>query len=292
MRLVPPVRWLKRSAWAAVMCGAAVSGLVSAQPAPPSGPVTTVPQAAPLPPPGTPVPEEAPPISVPPPAPIVVPPITEKEVAPAPPKAETVEKAPEAPVRRARYDTAILQALDKVTAETLRFEAAVGRPVRYKNLVFTVRACERSAPDEAVQDSVAYLTIDSQPRAAPGRAPVPARQAFKGWMYASSPGLNPMEHPVYDAWLISCRSSAPVTAPVAARPAVAASTPVAKAPAPKTSPAAAPAGATPPAKASAPVAKAPAPAAAAPKAASPEPKAAPAAPAPPAPAPDAAEPKR
>jgi len=38
---------------------------------------------------------------------------------------------------------------------------------------------------------------------------LPPKQAFKGWMYASSPGLNPLEHPVYDAWLIACRTAAP-----------------------------------------------------------------------------------
>jgi hypothetical protein len=52
-------------------------------------------------------------------------------------------KTVETPVRRSRYDVAVLQALDKVTADSVRFEAAVGRPVRYKSLVFTVKACER-----------------------------------------------------------------------------------------------------------------------------------------------------
>jgi hypothetical protein len=100
-----------------------------------------------------------------------------------------------------------------VTAESLRFEAAVGRPVRYKSLVFTVKACERSAPEEPVDDSIAYLTVDSQPRPAPGRPALAPRQAFKGWMYASSPGLHPLDHPVYDAWLITCRAAAPPIAP-------------------------------------------------------------------------------
>jgi hypothetical protein len=105
----------------------------------------------------------------------------------------------------------VIEALDKVTAESLRFEAEVGKPVRYKSLVFTVRACERSMTDEPVEDSIAYMTVDSQPRPSPGKPAPPARQAFKGWMYASSPGLNPLEHPVYDAWLISCRAKAPGT---------------------------------------------------------------------------------
>jgi hypothetical protein len=117
------------------------------------------------------------------------------------------------PVRRNRYDVAVIEAIDKVTAESLRFEAAVNRPIRYKSLIFTVKACERSTPEEAIDDSIAYLTIDSQPRPLPGKPELSPRQAFRGWMYASSPGLHPLEHPVYDAWLITCRAAAPPIAP-------------------------------------------------------------------------------
>ncbi|WP_297694177.1 DUF2155 domain-containing protein [Phenylobacterium sp.] len=207
----------------AVLIALGAGGMVAAQPsgapqAPPqSGPAQGT---APAPPP---VVEEAPPISVPTPQPVVVPPIDEKEVAPAPPQNATApaeaKKAPEAPQHRARFDMAVLQALDKVTAETLRFEAPVGKPIRYKTLVFTVRACERSMPDEPIEDSIAYVEVLSQPRPEPGRPALPPRQAFKGWMFASSPGLNPFEHPVYAAWLISCRAAtpAPAPAPAAAR---------------------------------------------------------------------------
>ena len=162
--------------------------------------------------------EQAPPASVPPPTPIAAPPITETEVSPAPPPENAVAAQPAAPAHRTRYDVAVLQALDKVTAESLRFEAQVGRPVRYKSLIFTVKACEHAAPDEPIDDSIAYLTIDSQPRSTPGGPPMAARQAFRGWMYASSPGLHPLEHPVYDAWLITCRAAAPPIAPPAALP--------------------------------------------------------------------------
>jgi hypothetical protein len=142
---------------------------------------------------------------------VVVPPITEKEITPAsPPQAGALADKPPPPPRRARYDVAVLEALDKITAETLVFEAPVGKPIRYKGLIFTVRACERSSPEEAVEDSIAYLTIDSQPRAEAGHPTPPARQVFKGWMYAASPGLHPLEHPVYDAWVINCRAAAPL----------------------------------------------------------------------------------
>lgn len=191
-----------------VVACAAVAGLVSAQPAPNTvviPPQETTPK---------PVPEQAPPATVTAPAPVPTPPITEKEVAPAPPPESEAAK-PVAPARRTRYDVAVIEALDKVTAESLRFEAQVNRPVRYKSLIFTVRACERSSPDEPIDNSIAYLTIDSQPRATPGGPPLSPKQAFKGWMYASSPGLHPLEHPVYDAWLITCRTAAPVSPPAA-----------------------------------------------------------------------------
>jgi hypothetical protein len=219
------LRTLRRSAWLAAAVGVALAGAGAAQPVLQAPPPAQTPQAgstptAPSPP--APASEEAPPASVAPPVPVVVPPITAEEVAPAPPEkpqATETAKTPDQPQRRPRFDVAVLQVLDKVTAETLRFEAAVGRPVRYKTLIFTVKACERSAPDERVEDSVAYVEVMSQPRAEPGRPVLPAREAFKGWMYASSPSLDPLEHPVYDAWLINCRSAAPpsVAPPVSAR---------------------------------------------------------------------------
>jgi len=188
---------------------AGVGGLVAAQPAPPPAQVPAAPPPAPI----AAAPEEAPPQAPLIPAPVVVPPITEKEIEPAPPPPQVPAK-PAVPTRRARYDIAVLHALDKVTAESMEFEAPVGKPIRYKGLIFTVRACERTTAEEATEDSIAYLTIDSQPRAEPGMPPPPSRQVFKGWMYASSPGLHPLEHPVYDAWVISCRAAAP-SAPAA-----------------------------------------------------------------------------
>jgi hypothetical protein len=178
-------------------------------------------------------PQQPPAAQTPTPAPIIVPqqsrpapgsrpapsaaPTTITTAAPAQPAtaakpATTTSDKPAEPLKRARSAVAILQALDKVTTETMRFEAPVGQPIRYKTLIFTVRACETTAPDEDAPDSVAYLTVDTQPKALPGRVAPPGRQIYKGWMYANSPGLNPLEHPVYDAWLIACKTSAPVAA--------------------------------------------------------------------------------
>jgi hypothetical protein len=178
-------------------------------------------------------PQQPPPAQVPPTAPVAPSaPVAPPTIAPAPvqaaptpapapqpeaPKpAATAPAKPDEPLKRARASVAILQALDKVTTETLRFEAPVGQPIRYKTLVFTVRACETTTPDEDAPDQVAYVTVDTQPKAPPGRVAPPGRQIYKGWMYANAPGLNPLEHPVYDAWLIACKTSPP-EAPAASR---------------------------------------------------------------------------
>jgi hypothetical protein len=135
---------------------------------------------------------------------------TTNAVASLPPREAPQPPAPKPPLppseppRPPRSPAAVLQALDKVTAETLRFAAPVGRPIRYKNLVFVVKACETTAGQ-----AEAYLVIDSAPLGADGVAPPPPRRIFAGWMFADSPGLNPHQHPVYDAWLIACMTETP-----------------------------------------------------------------------------------
>lgn len=112
------------------------------------------------------------------------------------------------PMRRPRYAVAVIQALDKVTAETVRFEAPVNRPVRYKTLIVTVHACETTAPDEDQSDAAAHMDILSQAKT-PTQETAPARQVFRGWMFASAPGLHLFQHPVYDVWLIACKTASP-----------------------------------------------------------------------------------
>lgn len=113
---------------------------------------------------------------------------------------------PAAPARRQRRRVAIVEAIDKITAESMRFEVEVGgRPVRFqRTLIFTARACEVSAPDEQVSDAVAYLEVSLQPR---GVIQVSEpRQIFRGWMFASSPAVSGLQHPIYDAWVVGCKA--------------------------------------------------------------------------------------
>ena len=106
---------------------------------------------------------------------------------------------------RQRRRVAIVQAVDKITAESMRFEVEVGgRPVRFKQaLVVTARACEVAPPQERAPEAAAYLEIGLQQRGA--GAGVETRQLFRGWMFASSPGVSSMAHPVYDVWVAGCR---------------------------------------------------------------------------------------
>jgi hypothetical protein len=184
----------------APLAAALLIGWAAAGPASPAQEGPPPPAAAP--------PADAAPAVAPPAAPELPPPSPEAPEAQRP-AAPARESAPPEPLKRQRYDAAILQGVDKITAETLRFEAKVGEPLRYKGLILTVRACETSAPDEAVADAAAHLEVLSQPEAMAGRPAAAARLVFRGWMFASSPTLHPFEHPVYDLWLIACKTASP-----------------------------------------------------------------------------------
>lgn len=121
-------------------------------------------------------------------------------------EAEKAERlAPETPTPRQRRRVAIVEAIDKITAESMRFEVEVGgRPVRFNQaLIFTARACEVSAPNEPVDDAIAYLEVSLQPR---GTVRADPRQIFRGWMFASTPALSGLQHPIYDAWVVGCKA--------------------------------------------------------------------------------------
>jgi hypothetical protein len=128
----------------------------------------------------------------------------------APPKQEAVAPPPPPPVP-VRSPVAVLQALDKVTAETIRFAVPVGQKIRYKNLVFQVKACETTGLGDPEPQASAYLTIDFQPPPMVGESSQPPKEVYKGWMFSNSPGLHPLQQPGYDAWLISCTAAMPAT---------------------------------------------------------------------------------
>ncbi len=93
---------------------------------------------------------------------------------------------------------AVLQGLDKVTARISTFDAPVNEVVSFGTLRIEVRSCRKRPPEEP-PESAAFLDIlDDRPGE-------PAKPVFAGWMFASSPALNALEHPVYDVWVKDCR---------------------------------------------------------------------------------------
>lgn len=97
------------------------------------------------------------------------------------------------------HGIAVLQTLDKVTARVSTIEVGVGRTARFGTLLIKVDKCDKRPPEETPESSV-FLEISEQ-RA--GESPV---LTFAGWMFASSPALNALEHPVYDVWVLDCKA--------------------------------------------------------------------------------------
>ncbi len=131
---------------------------------------------------------------------------------PAPAPAPPTQSAPPAALADAHADAhgvkrmAILRALDKISGRTTDIDAPAGIPVRYGPLIITAQYCYTVPPQEP-PETTAFVQIDE---ADPGQ---PEKRLFSGWMFASSPALNGLEHPTYDVWVINCKTDEPAKAP-------------------------------------------------------------------------------
>ena len=96
--------------------------------------------------------------------------------------------------------SAELQALDKITARISTLDAAVGTPFRYGSLQIVIHACTYRPPTMAPEHA-ALMEI----RNIDHLGQVADEPMFKGWMFASSPALNALEHPVYDVSVLACK---------------------------------------------------------------------------------------
>lgn len=97
----------------------------------------------------------------------------------------------------AASDGAVLQGLDKVTARILTLEAPIDKSIVFGSLRVRVRTCVKRPPEEP-PESAAFIEITDE---RPGES---VKRVYSGWMFASSPGLSAMEHPVYDVWVVDC----------------------------------------------------------------------------------------
>ncbi|WP_336279093.1 DUF2155 domain-containing protein [Bartonella sp. CB175] len=100
--------------------------------------------------------------------------------------------------KRVSNGVAVFAGLDKITGRTTRFEVSLGEVYQYGALQVTPRVCYTSSKDEPARTTgfveVKEVSLDKK-----------VRRIFTGWMFADSPGLNAVEHPIYDVWLKDCK---------------------------------------------------------------------------------------
>lgn len=137
-----------------------------------AAPLAVSAQDVPLPPPGAPAPPP-PPVALPPPG-----------VLPEPPQPPGI----------------VLQGLDKVTARISTIEVPLNTLVRFGSLQIRVRSCQKTPPTEP-PESAAFIEIDETASAGD------VVRVFSGWMFASSPAVSALEHPVYDVWVVDCTNA-------------------------------------------------------------------------------------
>jgi hypothetical protein len=116
------------------------------------------------------------------------------------------------PAHALQMNEAVLQGLDKITARISTITVGVGETVAFGSLQITLRACDKRPPEET-PESAAFLQVVEQK---PGEQPV---TRFSGWMFASSPALSAMDHPVYDLWVLDCENKGEAPAEGAPAPA-------------------------------------------------------------------------
>ncbi|WEX78651.1 DUF2155 domain-containing protein [Sinorhizobium numidicum] len=114
--------------------------------------------------------------------------------------------ATETAATRLSSPVAIFSGIDKITGRITTFDVYIGETVQFGALQVTPRVCysrdDTEAPKTTTFVEVDEITLDRK-----------IRRIFTGWMFADSPGLNAVEHPVYDVWLQSCKAKSDLPPP-------------------------------------------------------------------------------
>lgn len=93
------------------------------------------------------------------------------------------------------YQAVQLGILDKVTGRVLKKTVEMNKPIQFGTITIDVKKCWHSS-SATHPETKAYLVIYNR---SPGQA---ADIVFKGWMFASTPSISTLEHPVYDVWIM------------------------------------------------------------------------------------------
>jgi hypothetical protein len=101
-----------------------------------------------------------------------------------------------------KNEIAVFAALDKVTAQISPMEVPIGKTVKFGALTITPRVCNTRPPMEEPLTS-AFVEVEET------QLDNTHKRIFSGWMFAESPVLHGVEHPVFDVWLTSCKTVEP-----------------------------------------------------------------------------------
>lgn len=90
-----------------------------------------------------------------------------------------------------------MQAMDKITGKVSLINVPVNGNVQFGSFSIVVRACKTRPPEETPENFAFVDVVDDYNSSKPVNI-------FRGWMMSSTPALNPVEHPIYDVWLLKC----------------------------------------------------------------------------------------
>jgi hypothetical protein len=116
------------------------------------------------------------------------------------------EVVTEPPSQKIANRGAMFSGLDKITGRIITFDAAIGETVQFGALQVTPRICYTRPPTET-PNTDAFIEVDEVTLQGE------VKRIFTGWMFASSPGLHAVEHPIYDVWLTDCKNPVVAAAP-------------------------------------------------------------------------------
>lgn len=94
-------------------------------------------------------------------------------------------------------NSAIMQSMDKVTGRVKQITVPVNSKITYGDFSLVLRACKKR-PAEETPENFAFVDVADKSFG------VEEYNIFKGWMLSSTPGINAIEHPIYDVWLLEC----------------------------------------------------------------------------------------
>ncbi len=102
------------------------------------------------------------------------------------------------PPQRIANPTAVFSGLDKITGRIISFDVAINETVQFGALQVTPKVCYSRPPTET-PNTDAFVQVDEVTLSGE------IKRIFEGWMFAASPGLHAIEHPIYDVWVTDCK---------------------------------------------------------------------------------------